>query len=53
MRRLLCVAGGIAALLIGVLVVGLAASGLSSAAAGVVSGAAAGYGYRARRVRRD
>jgi ammonia channel protein AmtB len=53
LRRLLCVAGGVAALLVGVVVVGVAVSGLSSAAAGLVSGAAVGYGCRARRRRRN
>ncbi|WP_410614891.1 hypothetical protein [Amycolatopsis sp. lyj-109] len=48
MRKLLCVAAGIAVVLIGALAVGVAASGLSSAAASVLCGAA-GYGFRARR----
>jgi hypothetical protein len=48
MRNLLCVAVGSAVVLIGALAVGLAASGLSSAAASVICGAA-GYGVRARR----
>ncbi|MGV9367617.1 hypothetical protein [Amycolatopsis sp. NPDC003731] len=48
MRKLLCVAGGIVAILVGVLVVGLAVSGLASAAAGVLCGAV-GHRFRGRR----